>query len=42
MKISTQKAKEVGKGGGHVSTNGLSHQDKNRIDKAVSDGRKGK
>jgi len=42
MSTSTQKAYEVGKRGGTVNTNGLAHQDKQRIDAAVNNGRKGK
>ncbi len=39
---STQRAYETGKSGGTVNTNGLSWQDKQRIDAAVNAGRQGK
>lgn len=41
MTISTQKAQEIGKNGGTVNTNGMAHQDKERIDAAVNKGKKG-
>jgi hypothetical protein len=39
---SPQKAYEVGRNGGTVNTNGLPHQQKERIDAAVNAGRQGK
>ncbi|WP_259956917.1 hypothetical protein [Leisingera caerulea] len=39
---SPQKAYETGKNGGTVNTNGLPHQQKERIDAAVNAGRQGK
>lgn len=40
--ISTQQAKDIGKSGGTVNTNGMTHQDKQRIDAAVNAGKQGK
>lgn len=37
-----QHAKQVGANGGTVKTNGMSHQQKERTDKAVNDGKQGK
>lgn len=42
MTMSSEQAKKIGQGGGTVKTTGMSHQDKNRIDKAVTDGKQGK
>jgi hypothetical protein len=37
--ITTQQAFDIGKRGGTVDTNGMSAADRNRIDKAVNDGK---
>ena len=42
MSTNTQKAYEVGKAGGTVNTNGMTYQDKQRIDAAVNAGKNGK
>lgn len=42
MTISTQQAKNIGKAGGTVNTNGMTHQDQQRIDAAVNAGKNGK
>ena len=42
MTVSTQQAKDIGKAGGTVNTNGMTYQDKQRIDAAVNAGKSGK
>lgn len=37
-----QHSKQVGANGGTVNTNGMPHQQKERTDKAVNDGKQGK
>ena len=42
MNPQDQKSYDVGKNGGTVNTNGMPHQQKERTDKAVNDGKQGK
>ena len=42
MTVSTQQAIKIGQNGGTVNTNGMTHQDKARIDAAVNAGKNGK
>ncbi len=42
MTVSTQQAIKIGQSGGTVNTNGMTYQDKQRIDAAVNAGKNGK